>query len=179
VTVQLRDVRLPDDRAALVGIDTPYLTDAQYVLVHENTGVRVVRRKLHEPRRQGFEALAADLDDDQRLWDAATVATIGAGTVIGFAATGFDSWNRRLRIWHLYVASDHRRTGVARTLVDAALRRARDLGASHVFVETPGINALGIDFYEHLGFEIVGFDASLYRGTAGEGDVAIYLAIAM
>lgn len=174
--MQTRDLVLPDDLGGLLTIDTSYFTDTEYALVRDGGGIAITPRPLREPRRYGFDALAPDLERDDRPWDAGIVVTTATDTIIGFAATGFEPWNGRLRLWHLYVAAEHRRAGAARTLVEAATRRARALRASHLFAETPSVNAPAVRVYQRLGFQLVGFDASLYRSTAGEGQIAIYLA---
>lgn len=176
MAVRTRDFVVPDDVAEVLRIDTSYLTDTEYALARDEVGIAITPRPLGEPRRYGFDALAPDLERDDRSWDTAIVVTTATDTIIGFAALNFEPWNRRLRLWHLYVAPDHRRAGVARTLIEAATRRAGELRASHLFVETPSVNAPAVRAYQRLGFQLVGFDASLYRSTPGEGQIAIYLA---
>lgn len=166
----------PDDVPGVLGLDTSYLTDTEYVLVQKHGSVAIRPRPLSEPRQCAFDALATDLEPDKRSWDAGYVAITDSDTIIGFAAVKFEPWNRRLRLWHLYVAPNHRRVGVARALIKVATQRAHELQAGHLFVETPRVNAPAVHAYQRLGFQLVGFDASLYRSTPGEGQIAIYLA---
>ena len=55
-----------------------------------------------------------------------------------------------LQLFFLHVSRAHRRGGLGRTLLEAAARRARGLGASRLYVSSsPSRNA--VEFYLHLG----------------------------
>jgi hypothetical protein len=58
----------------------------------------------------------------------------------------------------------------------AALEWGRRAGARTAGIETTHLNLPGIDAYHRMGFEICGFDTSLYRETPAEGEIAIYMA---
>jgi ribosomal protein S18 acetylase RimI-like enzyme len=94
----------------------------------------------------------------------------------GFIAWSIEAWNRRMTIWHFYVGLPYRQRGAGRLLMDAALDDARRVAAAMVWVETSHVNGPGIAAYQRLGFEICGFDATLYRGTSSPDEVAVYMA---
>jgi ribosomal protein S18 acetylase RimI-like enzyme len=96
--------------------------------------------------------------------------------VRGFLAWSFDARNRRMAIDHFHVDRPYRRRGAGRGLIDAAVDWARRAGALTVWLAASSVNHAAIAAYHRLGFEICGFDTTLYRGTAHQGEVAVYLA---
>lgn len=64
----------------------------------------------------------------------------------------------RGRVVRMSVAASHRRRGLARTVVEELIRRARERGLSelHVSTDTPWISAVAL--YRSCGFEEVGQD---------------------
>lgn len=174
--IEVRQVELPQDEQALHELDTSYDTKLVYEVHTSELELRLVAQELAQPRRGGFTALASELRDEKRPWTEAWVALGTNGGVVGFAATSFESWNARLRLWHLYTAPTARRGGVARRLVEQAIAEGRRRNAVHLFVETPSVNAPAITVYQRLGFHLVGLDTSLYDGTPAAGETAVYLA---
>lgn len=56
-----------------------------------------------------------------------------------------------------------RRTGTATVLLDAASRRAADLGAARMLLEVSTANTAALSFYEHAGFTSVSRRRRYYR----------------
>lgn len=73
-------------------------------------------------------------------------------------------WNRYALVWDIAVHPDWRRRGVGSLLMRRAVTWARSAGLAGVMLETQNVNVPACRFYESLGFELCGFDASLYRG---------------
>jgi ribosomal protein S18 acetylase RimI-like enzyme len=136
-----------------------------------NDGMSLARRRLAEPLTKRFPL--EDLADPARPWNLAWVAEVD-GVVRGFAAAGFQAWNRRLVLWHLYVDEPARGRGLARALVDAVETEGRRLGARHLWLETSSLNAPGVEAYRRLGFSLTGVDLTLYDGTPAEGEAALF-----
>lgn len=174
--LQIRRLEMPQDEQALRELDTSYETTRVFEVEKVGFVFRLVSRPLPEARRQGFDVLANELRNEDRPWTDAWVATDPNRSLVGFVATSFESWNARLRLWHLYTAPSSRRRGVARRLVEEAAAEGRRRHAVHLFVETPSVNAPAIAAYERLGFHLVGLDSSLYDGTPAAGETAVYLA---
>lgn len=63
--------------------------------------------------------------------------------------------------------------------MDAALGWAARRGLVTAWVETSSTNQPGIAIYRRLGFEICGFDTTLYGGTPSDSEFAIYMARAV
>lgn len=98
------------------------------------------------------------------------------GRVCGFAATSYQAWNRRLVLWHLYVAPEHRRRGVARTLLGAAGDVGRRRGARQLWLETQDVKLPAVRAYQRLGLQVCGFDTTLYDGDVVT-EVALFMSV--
>lgn len=116
-----------------------------------------------------------DWSADERLWDTGWVAFADERPA-GFAATRYESWNRRLTIWHLYVDATARRRGVARSLLETAFDHGRRQGALTAWLEVTNVNAPAFKAYEALGFALCGLDLTLYSHTEARDEVALFMA---
>lgn len=77
-----------------------------------------------------------------------TVHDMVVSTVIaGF--DGFRGW-----IYHLAVASEHRRKGFGRALMSEAERRLRHLGCPKINLQVRDDNAGAVEFYRRLGYRV-------------------------
>lgn len=72
------------------------------------------------------------------------------GGIVGAILTGSDG--RRGYIYHTAVSPEHRRRGVARALVNAALKALRELGIHKAALVVFAANKDGNAFWEKLGF---------------------------
>ncbi|KAL2774076.1 N-acetyltransferase 8, partial [Daubentonia madagascariensis] len=61
-----------------------------------------------------------------------------------------------LQLFHLSVASDHRRRGIAKTLVRTVLQFARDQGYSEVVLDTSTMQLSAQALYQGMGFQKMG-----------------------
>ncbi len=168
----VRELRLPEDQDAINSLDTSFTTSEIYVVVWHDQGF-TIRRTNTAPITKTYTV--DDWQEEQRLWDMAWVACQGE-RIVGFAATRYESWNRRLAIWHLYVDRGARRQGVSRALLDVAARHGSTLGARTVWLEVSNVNAPAIAAYRSLGFELCGLDLELYRHTDAGDEVALFMA---
>ncbi|HEY1752338.1 MAG TPA: GNAT family N-acetyltransferase [Caulobacteraceae bacterium] len=98
--IAVREARLPDDAAAIEALDTSFTTDAVYDIEASGDGFVLRGRRLDGPLTKRFPL--DDVRDEARPWSHGFVAE-DAGACVGFAAAGFEPWNRRLVLWHLYV----------------------------------------------------------------------------
>ena len=98
-----------------------------------------------------------DLDDSRegierflkRNPDTCFVAEDG-GELVGVIMSGNDG--RRGYIYHTAVSPDHRRKGIAKTLVNAALNALHDLGINKTALVVFERNSDGNAFWESIGF---------------------------
>ena len=173
----VRDADLPADAAAILGIDRSFITDAVLkVEFGAGGGVRLRPARLATPLTKVFPL--DDLTHDHRPWDKAVVAMDGARCV-GFAAAGYQAWNRRLVVWHFYVDANSRGRGVGRQLMQTLAEHGRAVGAGHLWLESSSVNPAGAAVYRRLGFELCGLDSWLYAATPAEGETALFFARAL
>jgi N-acetylglutamate synthase-like GNAT family acetyltransferase len=88
------------------------------------------------------------LEHAERVW----VAEVD-GEVVGLAATV--PRGRKAELEPVVVSPLHRRGGLGRRLVDAAVRDARALGAEQVLVRPVARNAEAIRFFQAVGFSVL------------------------
>jgi len=169
----VRDAVLPADAAIIAAIDRGFTTDHVLEVRCEADAIQLEPRALAAPLTKVFPL--DDLADARRPWDKAVVAVEGERCA-GFAAAGFEPWNRRLTIWHFYVDAGRRGLGVGRRLMEALAEHGRALGASHMWLESSSVNPAGAAVYRRLGFALCGLDAWLYAGTPAEGETALFFA---
>ncbi|XP_053444286.1 putative N-acetyltransferase 8B [Nycticebus coucang] len=63
---------------------------------------------------------------------------------------------RRLQLFHLVVASEHRKQGIAKALIRTVLQFARDQGYSAVVLDTSKFQQSAMALYQCMGFKKVG-----------------------
>ncbi|SEL31657.1 GNAT family N-acetyltransferase [Haloferax larsenii] len=74
-------------------------------------------------------------------------------TVVGFAHTTWNYTEREGYILRIYVDPDHRREGIGRALLQAALSDLDEKGIDQINAMVLVANEPGNDFYEQFGFE--------------------------
>ena len=169
--VIVRPAVLPDDAAGIEAIDTSFTTRQIYDVGVVGDAIRLTLRDLEAVLSKRFPL--DDLRRAERPYDRAWVALDGE-RIVGFAATSFEAWNRRLVLWHLYVSPLHRGRGVARQLLEMVDNHGIERGARHIWLETSSLNVPGFAAYRALGFSLTGADLTLYDGTPAEGETAIF-----
>lgn len=170
----IRPAVLPRDVERIAAIDTAVHSTS---VLAANAGPEgIVLRSVPQTVTKVFPL--EDLEDPDRPWDVAWVATDGS-QIIGFAAVGFQAWNQRLVLWHFYVDAGRRGQGLGRRLMEAVLNHARSLGARHVWLETSNQNQPGVAAYQALGFSLTGLDLTLYDATPSEGEFALFFSRAV
>lgn len=167
--MEIRLAVLPDDAAGIAALDTSVQTTN--VLAASTGPQGVVLRAIPQTVTKHFAI--DDLSAPDRPWTTGWVAVDGA-QIVGFAAVGFQAWNRRLVLWHFYVDAGRRGQGLGRRLMTAVLEEARGVGARHVWLETSNQNPPGVAAYQALGFTLSGLDLTLYDGTPSEGEFALF-----
>ncbi len=170
--IELRGARLPEDAAAIARIDRSFRTDIILAPIPTSRGVEFT--SVDERLTKTFPL--DDLNAVDRPWDKAWVA-VKNGAVRAFAAVGYQPWNSRLVLWHLYVDTAQRSQGLGRRLIEAAVDHGRQIGAAHLWLETSNQNVPGMEAYRAMGFELTGFDLTLYDGTPAEGEFALFFSL--
>jgi ribosomal protein S18 acetylase RimI-like enzyme len=154
----LRGLRWPDDRDALLALDTSFTTRRIYRVVAADTGFTLHEAVVTPPLHKVY-----DLTDDVEGIPALDHVWIAErdSQVAGVAALIHDALDRRAIVRHLYVDRAHRGQGIGRALMEAMVARARQWQARCVWLETQDVNYAAIQFYQRLGFQWCGLDLSL------------------
>ncbi|WP_342377154.1 GNAT family N-acetyltransferase [Myxococcus stipitatus] len=120
-------------------------------------------------------------------WDEAHVDASNPDTSMVAVVRGEDSrvagyivvsraWNHCAQIEDVAIDRAHRRRGIARALMDEAVRWAKEQGLPSVRLETQSNNVPACRFYERYGFKLGGFDRYLYTAipTQARSETALF-----
>ena len=90
----------------------------------------------------------------------------------------FQEFNKSLRVWDLDIWPDFQRSGLGRAFMELCKKRATELDARRIILETQSSNSKAIAFYRAMGFQLIGMDASCYHNDDVErGEVRLEMAI--
>jgi len=109
--------------------------------------------------RADYERVCAAAESSTRAWVAISDAQLAGFILIRRAAD-------EIEILNLAVAPGARRTGIASSLLHAALEPARNAGVRRAFLEVRESNAGAIAFYLHHGFTRTGRRPNYYSAPA-------------
>lgn len=177
MTITIRDLDRTADRRAVEAIDTAFETTSVFDLVTAPRRIELVERALERPLVKAYAI--TEVFARWASWEAGWVAVVddgdGQAAIRGFATVEYEPWHARLVLWFLYVSPAWRRRGVGRALLARAEAYGKQVGATHVWLETSNVNVPGVAAYERLGYELCGADR-LYYGSYMPGETALYLA---
>src|SRR5512145_802951 len=156
----IRPMRWPEDQDYLATIDTSFTTDRIYRVTQNKLSFRLAEEKVSVPLHKTYGSVLDQIDEIHAM-EHVVVAQLD-DHVVGLVAADFASWNRRARVWHIYVSPGIRRKGVGSALIESVLSFAQRMRARCLWVETQSINYPAIQFYRHMGFQICGLDTYLY-----------------
>ncbi len=171
MSIAIRELDRTADRAGVTAIDTAFETTSVFDVVATPRRLELIERPLAQPLVKRYaigEVFAA-----WATWQVGWVADDGG--VRGFATIEYEPWHARLVLWFLYIAPAWRRRGVGRALLDRVEAHGRQVGASHVWLETSSVNVPGVAAYERMGYALCGADTRYY-GAYMPGEAALYLA---
>jgi GNAT superfamily N-acetyltransferase len=171
MTITVRPLNRATDRRGVEAIDTSFETQTIFDVVTTPRSIELVERPLAQPLTKRYSI--AEVFAGWAEWDTGWVADDGG--IRGFATVEYEPWHQRLILWFLYVAPAWRRRGVGRALLERVESHGRDVGATHVWLETSNVNVPGVAAYSRLGYTLCGADR-LYYGAYMPGESAIYLA---
>ncbi len=168
----IRPAQWPQDIQLVSSLDTTFVTDRVYRAVREDMSFRLVEESVSPALRKTYDVDPAERQD----WHYTAIAEVD-GKFAGFAAAQYQGWNRRVAIWHVYVAQERRGAGVGTRLLEALDGFAQSKQARCLWLETQNVNHPAIGFYLHAGFRFCGFDESLYdaKGPASD-EIALFFA---
>lgn len=167
----VREMNRAADRRGVAALDTSFQTTSVFDVVVAPHRIELVERALSAPLTKRYPI--EDVFAHWASWRTGFVAE--DDEICGFAAVEHEPWHSRLVLWHLYVAPERRRLGIARALLARVEQHGRDLGARRVWLETSNVNVPGITAYARLGYSLCGADTTYYEATAAAAESAIYL----
>lgn len=173
MTITIRELSRAKDRSGVEAIDTAFETTTVFELVAEPRRLELVERALPAPQTKAYSI--DEVFAPWARWSTGWVAVDDDAEIRGFATVAYEAWHERLVLWFLYVAPAWRRHGVGRALLERVERHAREVGATHVWLETSNVNVPGVRAYERLGYSVCGVDRYFY-GSYMPGEIALYLA---
>lgn len=168
--VEIRPARLPEDEPGIAAIDASYTTQSVFDVEVNPRSLKLIETPIPAFEKRFF---VYDLGRDWRQWDEAHVA-VASGQIIGFVASSYQFWNRRVVLWHIYVNPPFRRQGLGDRLLAKVFERAERQKALCVFFETSNFNAPGIAWYEKRGFSLGGGDTTLYNGDPASREKGLF-----
>ncbi len=168
----IRELDRELDRHGVEAVDTSFETTTVFDLTAGARRIDLVERTLEKPLTKRYSI--GEVFAPWARWDAGWVAEAG-GAIRGFATVAHEAWHQRLVLWFLYIAPAWRRRGAGRALLERVEAHGRDVGATHVWLETSNVNVPGVTAYNRLGYTLCGAD-TLYYGSYMPGETAIYLA---
>lgn len=121
----------------------------------------VVAERLQDARNHVFGAFG---DDGQLIG----IITLRRGHHVKTA--------HKAHIFGMYVHPQHRRQGLGRALLQAAIARARDLGLRQINLSVVKANQAAVLLYESCGFEHFGLEKDAFKIGSDFYDVA-YMAL--
>ena len=158
MALKIRRAKLPEDEPGIAKIDASFTTTAYFDVEAGPRSLTLIETPI-PPQKKRFYVY--DLGQDWRQWDEAHVA-VSDGKIIGFVASSYQFWNRRVVLWHIYVDPPFRRQGLGDKLLAKVFDRAERKKALCVYFETSNFNTPGIAWYEKRGFSLGGVDTTLY-----------------
>ena len=170
----LRPLRWPDDRQAILALDTSFTTSQVYRIVPTASGFDLRGETVTPPLQRNFD-LTPDVDQFP-VFDYVLVAEVDRRAA-GVAALSYEAENRRAIVRHFYVDRPQRRQGVGTELMEAMIARARDWHSRCLWLETQDVNYDAIRFYRRAGFQWCGLDRSLdeHDGSATDETAVFYM----
>ncbi len=161
----------------IVGYESP----AEYVVTQVQTpevmSIELRLALLARPFVKRWEPIDAEpLADLARAVESGYSWGAYAGTeLIGIALASPQEWNQTLWVWEFHIGPAWQRQGIGPRLMTAVVEQAGQAGFRAVVCETQNTNVPAITFYRSQGFVFDGARLTLYAGTEGEGEVAIFM----
>ncbi|MGP3953921.1 GNAT family N-acetyltransferase [Streptomyces sp. 7N604] len=165
----------PQDEEQISAIDDSFTTDTIYEVVAGDEGFALRAIVVDPPLVKRFP----DDESDGMSDDLHVEVAVDDGKVCGFVVAGVEEWHHRLAIHEIGVAPTHRGYGVGSALMQRACAYGRRLGARTAWLETSNVNVPAIRAYQRMGFILCGLDTTFYRGTASEGETALFMSKAL
>ena len=165
-----RAINWKSDAEALYELDASFVTDRVYAVRRDGLSFSLIE-EIRVPAVT--KRYACTLTEERIGRSLIAIAACEKSRIRGYAVVEREDWNRRAVITDFFVDRCARRRGIGRKLMEQVFRLAEN-AARVLWVETQDVNLPAIAFYRRMGFEVCGFDSTLYDGKDG-GEVAVFL----
>lgn len=169
--MDFRPIDWSADHAALLGLDTSFVTDRIYRVQGAALSFALVPELCLSPFTKQY---APALSQEAVFSALVTVAASERGKLCGFGVVRDEAWNGRAVVTDFCVDSASRRRGRGRAMMDEVCRRLAETSRRMLWTETQNVNLPAIDFYRGVGFEVCGRDSTFYPDPHAS-EVAIFL----
>jgi len=166
----LRAINWESDGQALHKLDASFVTDRVYTVRRDGLSF-----SFGEEARDPAVAKHYDctLTKERIRRSLIAIAACEEKEIRGYAVVEREDWNRRAVITDFFVDRRARRRGIGSKMMQRIVRLAKQ-SARILWVETQDVNFPAIAFYRRMGFEVCGFDSTLYDGKDVR-EVAVFL----
>ena len=169
--MKFRPIEWSRDHTALRNLDASLVSDRVYAVRRTTMAVSLIEKVCSPPLTERYEMA---LTKKAVATAAFTVVAHENTALAGFAAVRQLTGNRRAVITDFFVAPRFRRRGLGTKMMKQLCRHVAATNARVLWVETQNINFPAITFYRSLGFEICGFDTTLYDAPLA-AEAAVFL----
>jgi ribosomal protein S18 acetylase RimI-like enzyme len=174
---QLRVFNVAEIQPLIVG----YESAGEYVVMHVDTpefmGIELRLAPLARPFVKRWEQIDAQTSGDlaRAVETGYSWGAYAAEELVGVALASPQEWNQTLWVWEFHISAGWQRQGLGQRLMAAVVEQARRAGFRAVVCETQNTNVPAITFYRSQGFVFDGARLTLYAGSEGDGEVAIFM----
>ena len=169
--MDFRTINWHRDGAAIRSIDTSFTTDRVYILKRMDLSFSLIEEVCFPPITKNYEIAPTEGDSTVLI----AIAAYEGDAIHGIAIVKEEEWNRRAVITDFYLSPIARGQGLGRKMMEAVYEQAASANVRVLWVETQNVNFPAIEFYRRVGFDVCGFDSSLYD-IPHSSEVALYLA---
>jgi ribosomal protein S18 acetylase RimI-like enzyme len=171
MSVDIRDIDGGQARATFRHLDTSFETNRIFTLSSDGLSFKLTEATRFPPYAKRYAITAVD-----EVPSAASlkIAAYENGAIKAVAVVQNQTWNGRAVVSDFYVTREARRRGIGKALMKAIIARLAIVKARVLWVETQNMNLPAIRFYLSVGFEVCGFDRTLYPKPFSD-EVAVFL----
>ncbi len=108
--------------------------------------------------------------------DGISLAAYHGDSIVGIAIASLEEWNNSLRLHEFHILDSYRRRGIGRQMMARLVQNAQEHMCRIIVLETQNTNSPAICFYQQMGFQLEGFDLSLYSNDDyPDGEIAFFM----
>jgi ribosomal protein S18 acetylase RimI-like enzyme len=169
--MDFRPIDWSRDSTAIRSLDTSFVTDRIFAIRRIGLSFELVDEPCESPFVKHYMVSLTEGTVSSAL---VTLAACENGTLRGFAVVTDQAWNHRAVISDFYIDRQFRRRGLGKGMMNEVCRQLLANSPRTLWVETQNVNLPAVEFYLGIGFELCGWDSTLYPEPHA-AEVAIFL----